>query len=499
MRVRHAGWGEQSAIPIHPCSGDNWHELNLIIVIRCQIRGIHTHYRLHRWEYSGGWRWGDLNSWRCGVADARAGDADVCHHTTGNLRNRRGIGAVAANYVDCRTGDVARTATCYRCPDNKSTVHSCRSECLRWNRIQRQPEISTVPNTRDHLRVKGICGRETDRLVCPIPTRKLLHLISTPHGEIGKGKERHRRDAQHRIGNKRRVVPYHCCDTGIGGERIPARRPRQVIGGHIIVIEEHLRTKAGCVTPEIDCCQAVAITESHIPDAGDVGANHDPDKVGAPIERPVSDVGNAVRDRYTGQTVALTERIVPDAGDIGANYNPSQAGAPNELRCPDTGNAVRDRYTGQAKAISERTAPDVGDAVGERDIGQAVALPERATPDAGDVGANYDLGHAVAGIKRIVPDSGHAIGDGHARRINDWPSIERARTERRISNAGDLQAVGCAGDNYIAAATSVLVEVERPVVIGRENELGLNGESEQSQCGDCRHQFQCFHTFVFPF
>ena len=99
--------------------------------------------------------------------------------------------------------------------------------------------------------------------------------------------------------------------------------------------------------------------ERPVPDAGDVGANHDIGQAGAVIERIGSDTGDAVGDRNADQPAAR-KRIVPDAGDVGANNG-----------------------AGQGSAVRERTISDVGDAVGDRDVGQACGK-ERRVPDAGD-------------------------------------------------------------------------------------------------------------------
>ena len=117
--------------------------------------------------------------------------------------------------------------------------------------------------------------------------------------------------------------------------RAPARGPRQVIDGRIVVTVEHSRTKAGGVTLE---------KRNAVPDAGDAVGDRDAGQAGAAIERPVPDAGDAVGDRDAGQAGAARERIVPDAGD-----------------------AVGDRDAGQAGAVRERTVNrDAGDAVGDR-------------------------------------------------------------------------------------------------------------------------------------
>src|ERR1039458_8985142 len=110
LRVGHGTRAEQSAIPIRPRSAEARLELNLIIVIRSQVCGIHPHHRQYRWPYGGDGRRRNVNRWRVRVADASTGDGDVGHHTTRDLRNRRGIGAATANYGNWWPGGVAGTA-----------------------------------------------------------------------------------------------------------------------------------------------------------------------------------------------------------------------------------------------------------------------------------------------------------------------------------------------------------------------------------------------------
>ena len=83
--------------------------------------------------------------------------------------------------------------------------------------------------------------------------------------------------------------------------RVPARRPRQVIDGRIVVTVEHIRTKAGGVTLEIDSCQAGASAERLVPDAGDAVGNRNAGQAGATTERPAPDVGDVVGNCVTSR------------------------------------------------------------------------------------------------------------------------------------------------------------------------------------------------------
>ena len=116
---------------------------------------------------------------------------------------------------------------------------------------------------------------------------------------------------------------------------VPARGPRQVIDGRIVVTVEHIRiTKAGGVALEIDSRQAGAVSERIVPDAGDAIGDRDAGQAGATIERARPDAGDAVGDRDAGQAGATSERIVPDAGDAVGDCDAGQAGAATERLVP---------------------------------------------------------------------------------------------------------------------------------------------------------------------
>ncbi len=157
------------------------------------------------WKYRGSRRLGDANGWRVRVARAGVRDEEVCHHAAGDLRQRRGIGAAAAHNVDRRRGDVARTAAGHGGAHDKPIHHFRVGKGLGRRRIERQPVSARARRARDHLREDAIRGRQADRLVDPKPRERPLQLITAAHGQIGKGQERHGRDAQNRIENIRRL------------------------------------------------------------------------------------------------------------------------------------------------------------------------------------------------------------------------------------------------------------------------------------------------------
>ena len=63
------------------------------------------------------------------------------------------------------------------------------------------------------------------------------------------------------------------------GPVVPARSPRQVVEGQIVVICERFVTKAGDVTLEIDSCQALAIGECPGPNGSDAVGDGDAGQV----------------------------------------------------------------------------------------------------------------------------------------------------------------------------------------------------------------------------
>ena len=66
--------------------------------------------------------------------------------------------------------------------------------------------------------------------------------------------------------------------------RAPARRPCQEIDGGIVVKGEHISTtEAGGVAQEIDFCQAEAVRERIVPDAGDIVGDRDAGQTGAAL------------------------------------------------------------------------------------------------------------------------------------------------------------------------------------------------------------------------
>jgi len=70
-------------------------------------------------------------------------------------------------------------------------------------------------------------------------------------------------------------------------------------------------------------------------------------QAGAITEHPVPDAGDAVG--IVTWSVAATERILPDAGNAGADRDVLGWGIEEGFH-PDTGDAVGDRYVGQTGA-----------------------------------------------------------------------------------------------------------------------------------------------------
>jgi len=324
-----------------------------------------------------------------------------------------------------------------------------------------------------------------------------------------------------------------------GKRRPPARGARQVIDDRIVGVYEHILTKAGGVTLQIDCCQPGAASERRVPDVGDAVADRDvgqtaatteglaPDagdavgdrdaaQAGADSERSAPDASDVVGDRDTGQACAAPERIGSDAGDAVWNRYAGQAGAITERRAPDAGDAVGDciapgfasrilderglalveqdpintaiegverlhRYRAQADAPQERIIPDAGDAVADRNAGQAGAATERTAPDAGDAVGDRDAGQAGAARERIDPDACDAVRDRHAGQAG-------AASEGIVPDAGDREAANRAGDGHRTAGTVVSGDGDGAVIC-QVTELGLHcgGQRQEQQREQARY------------
>jgi hypothetical protein len=152
--------------------------------------------------------------------------------------------------------------------------------------------------------------------------------------------------------------------------RAPTCSSGQVTDSRTATLE---RLAAGEVAPKIHAGQVRAEAERHVPDVGDVVANHDADQAGAVIEGSVPDISNAV-----------------------GNYNVSQAGTTVECAVPDAGYAVSNRDVGQTVAISERPLPDAGYAIGNRYASQVDASHECPEAYIGYAVRNHDICQAAA-------------------------------------------------------------------------------------------------------
>ena len=161
-----------------------------------------------------------------------------------------------------------------------------------------------------------------------------------------------------------------------------------------------------------------------------------------PLERIVSDAGDAVRDRDAGQAGEALERIVSDAGDAVGNRVAFGCIANRVL--DERGLALVEQdpnhtaicgincihcYRGQAGAVSERTVSDGGDAVADRDVGQVGAVIERRVSDAGDTVWDCDT-DKTALRERKHPDAGNAVGNRNTGQAG-------AASERNGSDSGD--------------------------------------------------------------
>ena len=108
-------------------------------------------------------------------------------------------------------------------------------------------------------------------------------------------------------------------------------------------------------------------------DRGRDALETDARQVGAVIEDPVPDAGNAIRNGDARQVAAAPEGPIPDAGDGIRDCNARQAGAAIEGGIADASDDIWDRNARQAGAVTERGVPEAGDAIRNRDARQAGA------------------------------------------------------------------------------------------------------------------------------
>ena len=112
-------------------------------------------------------------------------------------------------------------------------------------------------------------------------------------------------------------------------------------------------------------------------------------KVGAFIERIVTNSGHAVRDGDTGKAIAAFERATTNSG-----------------------HAVRDGYACKTGAVIERIVINSGHAVRDRDTGKVGAAFERTTTNTGHAVWDGDARKAGAASKRIIINASHTVWDG---------------------------------------------------------------------------------------
>lgn len=176
----------------------------------------------------------------------------------------------------------------------------------------------------------------------------------------------------------------------------------------------------------------------------------------------------------------------------------------------DAGDSVADRDTGQVGAAFERTAFDVGDVVGYHHAGQAVTKLKRISSDVGDTAGNrvaagfahrvlderglalvdqYPIHAAKDGVIGIYRDC-HQAGTEIERRISDvGDAVGNRETgqadaayERTTSDTGDRVAIGRVWNGHCAASTSVSSDGNR-TAIGCESELGMHHGGKRQQHG----------------
>ena len=114
------------------------------------------------------------------------------------------------------------------------------------------------------------------------------------------------------------------------------------------------------------CCEAGAVGERVIPDAGDADGDGGVRQLGAFVERVSPNADDVSGNRHAGQSGAVRERVIADVGDAGGNANAGQVGAAREHRIPDPGDAIGDGGICQRGAFVERSSPDAGDVTGNR-------------------------------------------------------------------------------------------------------------------------------------
>src|ERR1035437_2525776 len=122
----------------------------------------------------------------------------------------------------------------------------------------------------------------------------------------------------------------------------------------MVVTLEHTPTNDGCVTLEIDSCQAGAAKERIIPDAADAAGDCVAsgftsriceERALALVEQDPSHAGIDGIERiryYRAQASATREGTISDAGDAAGDGHAGQAGAARECIVRDPGHAAAD-------------------------------------------------------------------------------------------------------------------------------------------------------------
>lgn len=270
-----------------------------------------------------------------------------------------------------------------------------------------------------------------------------------------------------------------------------------------------------------------AVIERIVPDAGDIGGNHDAGQAGAVPEGIVPDTddvgGDLVTSRFALRTlnerrVILVEQhpIRTAIGRIGCvHHYCCQAVTELKRQVLDAYHAGRDRNAGKARTVNERIASDKSDTVGNRHAGQFVAAIEGHASDICDpVGdrvpfryscrafnqnglvlieqdpihtainrigyMNRYVSQTGAEIERRFPDISDASGDRNAGQVGAYTErivpdagdvgadydVGQAGTviEGRISNAPDWLIVDLVGDRHRSVGSGVFGNGDRAVV-----------------------------------
>ncbi len=152
-----------------------------------------------------------------------------------------------------------------------------------------------------------------------------------------------------------------------------------------------------------------AILERPITNAGDRMGDCDARKIGATMEDSFADGSDRVGDLYVCQAGTIPKRIITNDGDRVAYRYTRKIGAAGKCRFADGDYAIGDRYTRQAFAIRERPLTDGNYAVRERYARNICAIGECRLVDADNFVAMNPSGNVDLGI-RASTNTGNRTG-----------------------------------------------------------------------------------------